>query len=176
MPVTKQQKQQQYEQLRGELQTASTVLVTSFDRLTVAQDFELRQQIRAAGGRYRVIKNTIARRAAEGLPASAVLSQLQGVTSIAYTAGDAVQLAKKLQGFIKDNPSLTFKAALVEGRAITVAEIAQLAALPSKQELYAKLLYLIQAPAQRLLGTIAAAGRQTVTVIDQGVKQQKFAS
>ena len=69
MPVTKQQKQQQYEQLRGELQTASTVLVTSFDRLTVAQDFELRQQIRAAGGRYRVIKNTIARRAAEGLPA-----------------------------------------------------------------------------------------------------------
>lgn len=176
MPVTKQQKQQQYEHLRGELQNASTVLVTSFDRLTVAQDYELRQQIRAAGGRYRVIKNTIARRASEGLPVSAVLSQLQGVTSIAYTSGDAVQLTKKLQSFIKDNPSLAFKAALVEGRAITVAEIAQLAALPSKQELYAKLLYLIQAPAQRLLGTIAAAGRQTVTVIDQGVKQGKFAS
>ncbi len=174
MALSRQAKSEQVEFLRNELSNAAAVLVTSFDHLTVEQDLGLRRQVRAAGGRYRVVKNTLIGRATEGTPAAAVCQKLEGVTSIAYTSGDAAALAKRLQEFIKDNPSLRFKAAVVEGRVFSVAEIAQLAALPSKAELYAKLLYLLQAPAQRLLATLAASSRQLATVLDQAAKQEKF--
>lgn len=174
MPVSREQKQVQVEQLRNELSGASAVLVTSFEHLTVEQDLNLRRQVRAVGGRYRVVKNTLIGRATEGTAAAAVCQQLSGVTSIAYTGGDAAALAKRLQEYIKENPSLSFKAAVVEGRVLSVAEIAQLAALPSKPELYAKLLYLLQSPAQRLVTTLGAVGRQVVNVLDQAVKQEKF--
>jgi large subunit ribosomal protein L10 len=144
--------------------------------LTVAQDFELRKQIRSTGGRYRVIKNTLAERAAKGTAAETVLKDLKGVTSIAYTAGDAVALAKALQKYAKDNPGLSFKALVVEGRPMAAKDIAVLAALPSKQEVYAKLLFLMQAPAQRLATALAAVGRNTAVVLDQAVKAKKFAS
>ncbi len=174
MAVSRQEKQAQVERLRGELSAATAVLVTSFEHLTVEQDLGLRRQVRAAGARYRVVKNTLIGRATEGTPAAAVCQKLKGVSSIAYTSGDAAALAKKLQEYIKENPSLRFKSAVVEGRVYSVEEIVQLAALPSKAELYSKLLYLLQSPAQRLLGTLAAAGRQLATVVDQAVKQEKF--
>lgn len=175
MPLTKRQKQERVQWLEQELAGAKAVLVTSFERLTVAQDFELRKQVRAAGGKYRVIKNTLAQRAAAAGPAAAVLSRLKGVNSIAYTGGDAVALAKALRKYAKDNPALSFKAGFVDGQAITAREIEALAALPSREQLLAKLLYLMQAPASRLAATIAAAGRNTAVVLDQAVKQEKFA-
>jgi large subunit ribosomal protein L10 len=103
-----------------------------------------------------------------------VLKGLRGMTSMAYTTNDPVALAKALTAYAKANPSFTFKAGLVEGRAIDIKQIGELATMPPKEEILAKLLYLINAPAQRLAMTINAAGRTLAVVIDQGVKENKF--
>jgi large subunit ribosomal protein L10 len=175
MALTKAQKQARIDWLQQELRQAGTVIVTSFAGLTVAQDYELRQRLRAAGARFRVVKNTLAERAAGGLPAAQVLAGLHGVTALAYTSGDPVALAQALQKYAKDNPALSLRAGVVEGAAIGAAEVAQLAATPSKQELYAKLLGLLQAPAQRLVTVLSATGRNTAVVLDQAVQAKKFA-
>jgi large subunit ribosomal protein L10 len=96
------------------------------------------------------------------------------MSSIAYTAGDPVALAKALSAYAKTNPSFTFKAGLVEGRAVDASAISELASMPSKEEIYAKLLYLINAPAQRLVSAISGVARNLAVVIDQGVKENKF--
>jgi large subunit ribosomal protein L10 len=170
------QKQQDLDQLRQDLLASGTVFVTSFDKLTVAQDFELRKAVRGAGGMYRVVKNTLAEKAAEGLPAAEVLSNLKGTTAVAFTAGDPVALAKALSDYAKANPVITFKAGLVEGRAIDLKAIQELASMPPKEEIYAKLLYLINAPAQRLVTALQGVARNLAVVVDQGVKENKFAS
>ncbi|MGH9482932.1 MAG: 50S ribosomal protein L10, partial [Terriglobales bacterium] len=135
MPLTKAQKQERLDALQGELRQASTLILASFTGLTVEQDFELRKQLRQAGARYRVLKNSLAERAAQGTVAEPVLRGLKGVNSIAYTAGDPVALAKALQKYAKDNPALKLKAGVVEGATITAGQVAQLAATPSKAEL-----------------------------------------
>lgn len=171
---TRANKQQEVEDLRRELERCPHIFVTSFDKMTVAQDFELRKAIRAAGGRYRVVKNRLAQRAAEGTPASALLKGLRGTTSLAYTSTDPVSLAKALTTYAKNNPVLTFKAGMVEGRVVDVSAIEELASLPPREELLARLLMLIQAPAQRLASAIQAVGRNLAVVLDQAVKEQKF--
>ena len=103
-----------------------------------------------------------------------MLSDLRGMTSLAYTEGDPVALAKALTAYAKTNPAFTFKAGMVEGRVIDVKEINDLAAMPSKEEIFAKLLYLINAPAQRLATAVNAVGRNLAVVVDQGVKENKF--
>lgn len=175
MPLSKQQKQDRLDALSTELRDATTLIVAGFNAMTVEQDLALRRQLRQAGGRYRVLKNTLAQRAAQGTPAEPVLTGLKGVNSIAYTSGDGVALAKALQQYAKDNPNLEVKSGVVEGAAISAAEVAQLALTPSKEELYAKLLFLIQSPAQRLAMVVNAAGRNTAVVIDQAVQAKKFA-
>ncbi|MGH9476576.1 MAG: 50S ribosomal protein L10 [Terriglobales bacterium] len=174
MALTQAQKQTRVESLHATLAGASTLIVTGFKGLTVAQDFELRKRLRAAGGSFRVIKNSLARRAAEGSPAAAVLDQLQGVNAIAYTRGDGVALAKVLRDFIKDHPVLVIHAGVVEGAAVGAPGIEQLASIPPKAELYAKLLYLLQAPAQRLVTVLQAPGRDTAVVLHQAVQNKKF--
>lgn len=174
MPLTKLEKQARVDALHGELAQATALIVATFDHLTVAQDYELRKQVRAAGARYLVLKNTLAERAAQGTGVGAVLRDLKGVTSIAYTRGDAVALAKTLQKYAKDNPALTCKVGYVDGQSISLREIEQLAALPSREELLAKVLFLIQAPAQRLVTVLNAVGRNTAVVLDQAVRQNKF--
>jgi len=140
----------------------------------VSQDFELRKAVRGAGGKYRVIKNNLAEIAAQGTPSEAVLKNLRGMTSLAYTSNDPVALAKALTTYAKANPSFSFNAGIVEGRAIDVAAIGELANMPSKDQIFAKLLYLINAPAQRLVTVIQAVGRNLAVVVDQGVKENKF--
>jgi large subunit ribosomal protein L10 len=140
----------------------------------VSQDFELRKTIRAAGGKYRVIKNNIAERAAEGTLSQEILKNLRGMTSLAYTTADPVALAKALTAYAKVNPSFTFKAGMVEGRAIDIKTIGDLANMPSKEEIFARLLFLINAPAQRLAATLGAVGRNLAVVLDQGCKEHKF--
>lgn len=169
-------KQQDLDSLRQKLEQSGNLFVTSFEKLTVAQDFELRKAIRGAGGMYEVVKNTIAGKASEGLPSASVLQGLKGVSAVAYTSGDPVALAKALTAYAKANPTFTFKAGLVEGRAINLAEIQELASMPPKEEIYAKLLYLINAPAQRLVTAINGVGRNLAVVVDQGVKENKFSS
>jgi len=142
----------------------------------VAQDYELRKTLRTSGAKYRVIKNTLAERAAKGTKVEEVLKGLAGVTSIAYTQGDPVALAKALAKYAKDNPEFTFKAGVVEGRVVSIKEIESLATMPSKEELYSKLLFLLNAPAQRLATVINATGRDLAVVLNQGVEKEKFAN
>lgn len=168
------QKQQDVEALHGDLLQVSSVVLSSFQGLTVQQDTELRRAVQAAGGKYRVVKNTLASRAAQETPAAKLLAGLKGVNSIAYTAGDAVALAKVLTRYAKDNPAFTFRAGLVDGRVVSVDEFQALAALPSREELYAKLLGLLQAPAQRLVSLLSAPGRQLAVVVSQAEKAKKF--
>jgi large subunit ribosomal protein L10 len=134
----------------------------------------LRKTIRAAGGQYRVIKNNIAEKASEGTGAEELMRGLKGMTSLAFTTADPVALAKALTAYAKTNPAFTFKAGLVEGRVINIKEIGELASMPPKEEIFAKLLYLINAPAQRLVTAVGAVGRNMAVVIDQAAKEGKF--
>ncbi len=170
----KEDKKKDIESLHGDLEQVRNLFVTGYEKLRVGQDFELRKVVRGVGGKYRVVKNNLADKASEGTPAEQVLKGLRGMTSVAYTTNDPVALAKALTAYAKANPAFTFKAGLVEGRAIDVKSIQDLATMPPKEQIFAKLLYLINAPAQRLLGTINAVGRNLAVVVDQGVKENKF--
>jgi large subunit ribosomal protein L10 len=172
----KPEKQKDMEALREQLAKAQNVFLTGFEKLTVAQDFELRKTIRGAGANYKVIKNRIGEKAGEGIPAGNLLKDLKGMCSVAYTSGDPVALAKALTAYAKVNPSFTFKAGMVEGRVVDITGIQALATLPPKEEIYAKLLYLIQAPAQKLVSAMGGVGRNLAVVVDQGVKENKFSS
>ena len=175
MAVTKAKKIEQAAALKAELEGAQTAVLTSFSKLKAAQAEELRKAVRGAGAKYRVIKNTLAERAAQGTPSEQALKNLSGVTSIAYTAGDPVALAKALAKYVKDNPEISFKAVVLEGRVLPANQVDVLATMPSKEEIMAKLLFLINAPAQRLVTVLNAIGRDLAVVVNQGVKENKFA-
>jgi large subunit ribosomal protein L10 len=174
MPVTKAKKIEQVEKLTKDLKNVSNVVVATYTKLTVAQDYELRKALRGAGAKYQVVKNTLAEKAAQGTKVEGALKDLAGVTSIAYTTGDPVAMAKALTKYAKDTPDFTFKVGVVEGRVVTIKEIESLATMPSKDELMSKLLFLINAPAQRLVTAMNAVGRNLAVVVDQGVQQKKF--
>jgi large subunit ribosomal protein L10 len=176
MAVTRAKKMEQVDKLSKDLQNVSTVIVTTYTKLTVAQDYELRKLLRSSGAKYAVVKNTLVERAAKGTKVEGALKDLSGITSIAYTEGDPVSLAKALSKYAKDNPEFTFKGGVVEGRVISIKEIDALATMPSKEEIYSKLLFLLNAPAQRLATAVNAVGRNLAVVINQGVEKQKFAN
>lgn len=168
------QKKKDFERLKKDLEQNPNVFLTGFEKMTVAQDHQLRKTIREAGGGYRVVKNNIVEKATEGSPAADLVKGLRGMTSMAYTASDPVALAKALTKYAKENPAFTFKAGMVEGRVVDVRAIQDLANMPSKEELYAKILFLINASAQRLVTAINGVGRNLAVVVDQGVQQGKF--
>jgi large subunit ribosomal protein L10 len=174
MAVTKAKKTEQVEKLSKDLKNVANVVVATYTKMTVAQDYELRKALRGVGAKYQVVKNTLAERAAKGTKVEGALKDLAGVTSIAYTTGDPVAMAKALTKYAKDTPEFTFKIGVVEGRVINLKEIEALATMPSKEELYSKLLFLINAPAQRLATAINAVPRNLAVVIDQAVQQKKF--
>jgi large subunit ribosomal protein L10 len=175
MAVTKAKKIEQTEALSQDIKAAKTAILTSFTGMKAEKSEELRKTVRSAGAKFQVVKNTLAQRAGEGTPFEPVLKNLAGVTSIAYTTGDPVALAKALQKYAKDNPELTFKAGVVDGRVVNVKEIEALATMPSREEVMSKLLFLINAPAQRLVTVMNAVGRDVAVVINQAVKENKFA-
>ena len=176
MALTKAKKAVQIEQLAHELEGSTSAIVGTFAKLTVSQDFELRKVVRSAGGRYRVLKNKLAARASKGTQVEKALQGLKGVSSVAYTSGDPVSLAKALSTWMQENAEFTFKLGIVDGQVITVEEVKQLATMPSKEQIFAKLLFLISAPAQRLVTVMNAAGRDLAVVINQGVEKGKFAA
>jgi large subunit ribosomal protein L10 len=169
----KSDKEKDLEALKKDFEKAQNIFVTSFEKLTVQQDFELRKTIRGVGGSYKVVKNNLAAKASEGTAAEDIMNKLVGMTSMAY-GKDPVALAKALTGYAKANPTFTFKAGMVEGRAIDVKSIQELASLPSRDELLAKVLFLILASAQRVVTSIAGVGRNLAVVVDQAVKENKF--
>src|ERR1700732_5052314 len=169
MPVTKARKKEQVEKLSADLKNVSSAVVATYSKMTVAQDYELRKALRGAGA-----KNPLAELAAKGTKIEDGLKNLTGVTSIAYTTGDPVAMAKALTKYAKDTPEFIFKVGVVEGRVISIKEIEALASMPSKEELMSKLLFLMNAPAQRLVTAMNAVGRNLAVVVDQGVQQKKF--
>jgi large subunit ribosomal protein L10 len=174
MALSRAKKSEKLEQLTKDLAGSTSAIVGTFSALTVSQDFELRKTVRAAGGRYRVLKNKLASRASQGTEIEAALQGLKGVSSVAYTSGDPVALAKALNDWVKENSQFTFKLGIVDGKVLDIEEIKQLASMPGKSEIYAKLLFLINAPAQRLVTVMNAAGRDLAVVINQGVEKGKF--
>jgi large subunit ribosomal protein L10 len=174
MAVTKAKKTAQVEKLTKNLKNVSNLVVTTYTKMTVAQDYELRKALRGAGAKYQVVKNTLAEKAAKGTKVEGALKDLAGVTSIAYTTGDPVAMAKALTKYAKDNAEFSFKVGVVEGRVINIKEIEALATMPSKEELMSKLLFLINAPAQRLATVMNQVGRNLAVVVDQGVQGKKF--
>jgi large subunit ribosomal protein L10 len=174
MPVSRAKKKEQVEKLSADLKKVSSAVVATYSKLTVAQDYELRKALRSAGAKYRVVKNTLAELAAKGTKIEEGMKNLTGVTSIAYTTGDPVAMAKALTKYAKDTPEFTFKVGVVEGRVISIKEIESLASMPSKEELMSKLLFLINAPAQRLATAINAVPRNLAVVVNQAVQEKKF--
>jgi large subunit ribosomal protein L10 len=175
MPLTRASKTEKVKKLAGELESSTSAIIGTFKGLTASKDFELRKAVRGAGGHYHVVKNKLAARAAEGTKIEAALKGLKGVSSVAYTSGDPVALAKALSTWVKDNAEFTFKLGIIDGKVIDVREIGELATMPGKEELFSKLLFLIQSPAQRLATVINATGRDLAVVINQGVEKGKFA-
>ena len=162
------------DELRTQLAKVSTVILSTFQGITVEQDTKLRRAVQAAGGNYEVVKNTVAERAAAGTPAEGLLKGLKGTNSIAFTTADPVALAKILTKVAKDVPAFKFRAGWVEGRVISIQEINQLAALPSKEELFSKIMFLLNAPAQRIATALAALPRNLAVVTSEAVKANKF--
>jgi large subunit ribosomal protein L10 len=169
------QKKEEVEKLKGELGKVSTVILSTFQGITVAQDTQLRRSVQNAGGNYKVVKNTLAERAGAGTPAEPLLKSLSGTNSIAYTAADPVALAKALTKVTKEVPAFRFKAGLVEGRVLSIQEIQQLAQLLSKEELIGKIMFLLQAPAQRIASAASAVNRNLAVTVQEAVKAEKFA-
>lgn len=169
----KPEKMKESEALRLELARVSTVILTTFKGITVADDTKLRRAVEAAGGRYKVVKNTVVERAGQGTPAEGILKGLTGANSIAYT-DDPVALAKILTKVAKEVPAFKFSVGVVEGRVISMEEINQLANLPSRDELMSKIMFLLNAPAQRIACAMAGVARNLAVVTSEAVKQNKF--
>jgi len=177
MAISKSKKAEKVKQLSEELATSTTAIVGTFSKLTVAKDYELRKTIREVGGKYRVVKNKLAAISSSGTQIETALKGLKGVNSVAFTAGDPVALAKAFAKWAGDNAAeFEFKLGIVDGKLLTAEDVKALAKMPGKEELFSKLLFLINSPAQRLATVINATGRDLAVVLNQGVEKQKFAA
>lgn len=169
---TREQKKTDLEYLKEQLSETGHALLVSFDGLSVEKDGQLRRALREAELNYKVVKNTLGRLAVEGTQLESLKEHFVGMTAIAYSQNDPVGLAKVLSKFAKDNKELTFKAGVVEGRPISIQEIDSLATLPSKEELVSKLMFLLNAPAQRIATVINAVPRNLAVVVNEISKQK----
>ncbi len=177
MAISRTKKSEKVKGLAAELQSSTTAIIGTFNKLTVSKDYELRKVIREAGGKYRVVKNKLAAISGSGTQVEAALKGLKGVNSMAFTAGDPVALAKVFAKWAGENAAeIQFKLAIVDGKLLTADDVKALATMPGKEEIFSKLLYLINAPAQRLVTVLNATGRDLAIVVNQGVEKEKFAA
>src|SRR6476661_9881524 len=173
MAVSRAEKEQELQDLAAAFTAADTAILVDYRGLSVPAVTELRRQLRGAKANYKVVKNTLAKRASKGTKLASLEAHFVGTTAIAYTGDDAVALAKALTTFMKGAPTLSIKGAVVQGRAIKSTEVSELANLPGKPELYSKLLFLLQAPMQQFVSVLAAVPRDFVTVLNEAAKKKE---
>lgn len=172
--MDREEKKKSADTLHEELKKARGVILSGFQGITVAQDFQLRKAVAGTGARYKVVKNSLIERAAKGTPVEPIAQKLAGTTSVALTETDPVALAKALTVYAKENPLLTFKCGVVEGTVVSLAEFNAVATLPPKEQVLSKVLFLFNSPAQRLASTLSGVARNLAQVIQQAVKEKKF--
>jgi large subunit ribosomal protein L10 len=172
--MDREQKKKSAEELHAELTKARGVILSGFQGITVSQDFQLRRKVAGTGAQYKVVKNSLIERAAKGTPAEPIAQKLAGTTSVAITEADPVALAKALTEYAKENPLLTFKCGVVEGRVVSLADLTAIATLPPREQVFSKVLFLFNSPAQRVASTLSGVARNLAYVISQAVKEKKF--
>ena len=172
--MNREDKNHEIDKLSKEFQKAKNLFVAGFQGLTVAQDSELRRSVRATGSKYKVVKNTLAKKASKDTSVEPLKDKFVGTSAVIYNETDPVALAKALTAYAKNNPLFVFKAGIVEGRVVNLSDLDQIASLPSKEELISKLMFLLNAQAQRIAAAISAVPRNLAVVLSQAGEQKKF--